>query len=710
MPTGSRRRSPHQFIGLLLLIPLASCRGCGRGDDTPSSTASASQTTSAASAAPALAAVQLTRGAWTDLAQRLVSASSVNDAVLVTREVLARGGVPTFDGDRTVIEAMGPPTGFQTTPREVVALAVEARHRRSAGRLTAAELAQMLQTFGFRFAAVVDRAGGDVAAEGPRGTLDEPLQEAILAERRDRSAKGAETSRQDIAREDAQREADNSRDAVLIKKIQDATLAWQKARQMLAKAPADLKPAAEAELQQAAAARTAAIEERRTAQEASRSARNTQREQARHADDQESRLSQARRSIGPDYRAGEQLMHMLGEWVRAAAANPSDPRSFTPLFLAEMARLQDPPVDLAGPDYRRLARGPGAPVNLKGWPRSQQLRLTVLEIQLMAAAFHRGSQPARAWRMPSFGLEAIVTAQDPCSDFKKTLGSLNSVLGEGAGIAASEGVGQGLERAVQAVTGQGEAFGTAMSALGMAAKIGKLLSFYNNNQITVSASPTSTHKPPEGPALVDYTATAGLSEDDWKQVEEAMKGTDAKIDRAIRDCFNQLGLPTQPELSDLAKEAEDWLVEWRLTEGSPPHAYLSLKNNRFYLPGRLAMKLQRSGPYGASAKLVVDILPEAERTGKIVRTYVTAQASLDAAGMPSLGTLINAAKGGFGLADALLELFIGWYQFMNMPKAYATVEVEYHCPKPATYVPTDKPIGDGGGGDGPQDCLIEEGR
>ena len=342
MPTGSRRRSPHQFIGLLLLIPLASCRGCGRGDDTPSSTASASQTTSAASAAPALAAVQLTRGAWTDLAQRLVSASSVNDAVLVTREVLARGGVPTFDGDRTVIEAMGPPTGFQTTPREVVALAVEARHRRSAGRLTAAELAQMLQTFGFRFAAVVDRAGGDVAAEGPRGTLDEPLQEAILAERRDRSAKGAETSRQDIAREDAQREADNSRDAVLIKKIQDATLAWQKARQMLAKAPADLKPAGEAGLQQAAAARTGAIEERRTAQEASRSARNTQREQARHADDQESRLSQARRSIGPDYRAGEQLMHMLGEWVRAAAANPSDPRSFTPLFLAEMARLQDP--------------------------------------------------------------------------------------------------------------------------------------------------------------------------------------------------------------------------------------------------------------------------------------------------------------------------------------------------------------------------------
>ena len=184
----------------------------------------------------------------------------------------------------------------------------------------------------------------------------------------------------------------------------------------------------------------------------------------------------------------------------------------------------------------------------------------------------------------------------------------------------------------------------------------------------------------------------------------------AKVDRALRDCMNNLGLPTKAEVSDLAKEAENWLIEWRLTEGSPPHAWISLANNDFYIYGRLAMKMKRSGPYSSSAKLVVDILPERESSGKIISTYVTARASVDAAGMPGLGIFVNLFKGAFGLAESLLELCVGWYQFMNQPKAYGTVQVDYHCKKPTTLVPTDKPVGDGGGGDGPDDCLVQQGR
>ena len=47
---------------------------------------------------------------------------------------------------------------------------------------------------------------------------------------------------------------------------------------------------------------------------------------------------------------------------------------------------------------------------------------------------------------------------------------------------------------------------------------------------------------------------------------------------------------------------------------------------------------------------------------------------------------------------------------MNMPKAYGTVEVDYHCPKETILVPSTNPVADGGGGDGPDDCLIEPGR
>jgi hypothetical protein len=104
----------------------------------------------------------------------------------------------------------------------------------------------------------------------------------------------------------------------------------------------------------------------------------------------------------------------------------------------------------------------------------------------------------------------------------------------------------------------------------------------------------------------------------------------------------------------------------------------------------------------------VDIRPEEKHSGRVVRAYVSARASLDAAGMPSLGTLVNPVKGVLGLIDSLVELGAGWLQYMNMPKAYGTVEVEYHCPRPTALHPTGKPIGDGGGG-GPDDCVIAAG-
>ena len=704
------------LLVLMLLIPLAGCRGCG-GVESPATSSAAAAAVSLQDAAttargggPA-AVVSIPQGPWTELANRLVSAKTLNDAIAATREILARGGVATFDGHRDVVEAIGPSAGFSATPHEVITLAVEARRRPTAGRLTAAEFAQMLQTLGWPFAEAAPRAGQDVASRPPVGKMAEDMEEAIRAERINAGTTRRDASRQSLADEDAQREAANQRDAELVKKIQEATLAWQKARQAVAKAPPEGKAAAEAQVQAAWAARDAAIQARNRAREEARTAKQDQREQTRAAAEEERRLQAMRRSIGPDYRAGEHLMRMLAEWVRGAAENPEDPRNFTPLFLAEMARLQDPPVDIAAPAHRRIARNPGLSIDLRGGPRAHLLRFTLLEIQLMAAAFYRGTPEApRAWAIPSFGIETVVSAQEPCSEFKKTLGKLNAVLAEGTMAVAADQVGAALERAVEGVTGQGDNFGKAMSAMGMAAKIGKLLSFYNNNQVTVAVSAASTHKPPEGPPLVTYTATAGISEEDWKEIENAMKGEDAKSDREWRDCFNHLGLPTRPDLADLAKEAEDWLVEWRITEGSPPHAYFSLKNNNFYLPGRRAMKLVRSGPYSASAKFVVDILPESQQTGKIVSAYVTAEASVDAAGMPSLGTIIGALKGGFGLADALLELCAGWYQFMNMPRAYGTIEVQYHCPKPTVFVPTGKPVADGGGDDGPQDCMIEQGR
>ena len=626
--------------------------------------------------------------------------------------MLARGGVATFDGDRDLVPAIGPAAAFTSTPLETVHLAMEARLRRHVATLTAAELAQMLEGFGWPFRG----SRGD-----PRNRADstlrvqqaEDLQEAVRAERSTSQDQLRASARQLEESIEAERQAAMKRDEALAARQRDAELAYQQARQGVARATPENTAVAEERLKAATAARLALIEERRAARAQAADAARRVRERAREAEEEVRRAAQIAELTGPDLRAGEQLMEMFAIWVREAATNPDDPHSFTPLFLAEMARRQDATLDLAGSRFSRPRRGDGPPVNLGG-ARSQQFRLSLLEIQLFAAAFNRGGErraaagPAR----PGFARDVVVRAafaQDPCSEFKKSLED----WGDPAGAAAQWATGKGIDKAAGAAmdAATADAFGKAMAAAGMAAKIGKLVSFYRNNQVTVKAEPSSTHKPPEGPAIVKFTATAGLSEEDWKDYEDAAGGPEgSKIDRATRDCLNQLGLPTAPKLADLAKEAEDWLVEWRIVEGAGQHAYMSYRGNDWYLPGRLAMKLTRSGPYSASATVNVDITPETRRTGRVVSAFVTTQASVDAAGMPSLSTLVNAVTSLLGLADSILDLCVGWYQFMNMPKAYATIDVQYHCSRETFLVNAPNAVADGGGDEAPQDCLLEQGR
>jgi hypothetical protein len=665
-------------------------------------------------------------GPWRDLAWRLVAARNLDTAVGVAREVLARGGIATFDGTRVLVAPVGPAGPFQATPLETIHLAMEARKRATAGRLTAADLAQMLEGFGWRFRAGRDDGGGNASAHA-RGDVSDPeaLREAELAERAAQQARErADGDRMEGAIESG-RQAGQARVDAAQQKVREATEAWQRARQAHARAAAGEKAAAEARVKEALAARMATIEAVGAAREEARSAQSEQRTRATGSRDAAYRLERVQQRIGPDYEAGDKLLAMLAVWVREAAADPVNPRSFTPLFLAEMARLQDPPVDLLGSAFARPGRGEGPPVDLRGAPRSAQLRLTLLEVQLMAAAFNRGPGAAASTPAdrPPFGRAGVVPAsfgafQDPCAILKEAMegigrrlgGQTGAAVGGGVGgVATSEIAGAALDKAVRSIAETGaDDFGSAMSAVGSAAKIAKLAAFYADAQIAVTVEPKSIHKPLGATELVGFTATAGISDEDWEEYERQVGPTGSDVDRAARDCLDSLGMPKFTNASDLAKEAEDWLVEWRLVEGSPPHAYYSLRTNDFFLPGRGAMKLRRSGRNSASALFVVDIRPEEKHSGRVVRAYVSARASLDAAGMPSLGTLVNPVKGVLGLIDSLVELGAGWLHYMNMPKAYGTVEVEYHCPRPTALHPTGKPIGDGGGG-GPDDCVIAAG-
>lgn len=716
------------IITTVLSTALVGCSSsCGQQSaGLPTEAAPSTVPPAAAGRAAAATVGRIPSGPWTDLAKRLVESKDLDAAVIATREALARGGVATFDGSRALVNVTKPAALIQVSPRETVHLAMEARRRATASRLTAAELAQMLEGFGFPFPDA--REHGGMAAAEARGAwspaIEAKMREAELAERNSarEAARGADDRMQQAI--DDEQQAGRARVDAAQERIKELTAAWQKARQAVGKAPLQERAAAEARVKEAWEARGAAIQELGRLRNAESEAQRERSTRASRSNDESHRIERIQRYIGPDYVNGERLMQLLSGWVRNAAAAPDDPRSFTPLFLAEMARLQDPPIDLLGTPFNRIGRRDGPPMDLRGNPRSARLRLTLLEIQLISAAFLRvpaasaSLRPLPWLRDPGmmFASYTVSAQEGPCSDLKKSVEELGKTLGGDLGGAAAGGVagsaaGDALDKAIESAVGEAAAdsFGKMMDAVNLASKIARLVSFYSDTQVAVTANPNYIHKPIGLNEYVGFTATAGVSEEDLKEYQRALESA-SQQDRATRDCLEAAGMPKLTNLADLAKEAEEWLVEWEIVEGSPSHSYISIPPNKFDVYGRKAMKLRRESASSASAILVVDILPEQKHEGKIVRTHVTTRASVDAAGAPSLGTLLNPLTGVLGLVESLVELGAGWFQYLNQPKAYSTIEVEYHCPRPTEFYDDAKPVGDGGGGEGPTDCIIEAER
>ena len=137
----------------LALVAVLGLVACGGGDKSGDGDAAARRGSSAAAGeSPAALGVEpLPQGKWTELARALVHARTRDGSMDATREILARGGIATTDGDRLLAEAIGPASRLQATPLETVGLAMQARHRAHAGALTVSEVAQMLESLGWPF-------------------------------------------------------------------------------------------------------------------------------------------------------------------------------------------------------------------------------------------------------------------------------------------------------------------------------------------------------------------------------------------------------------------------------------------------------------------------------------------------------------------------------------------------------------------------------
>ena len=685
---------PHLLPLLATTLALAACTG--PGTDAPASV-------DIDAAAPVHGLEPLPEGPWTQLARDLVAAQDLSTATRVTREVLARGGMATTDGERIIVAAIGPATPYPITALEARNLAIEARNRETAYRLHASEFANFLGAFGW-----------DLGGSG----ADDP---AWLTEEEARARYDEALARVQAAG-DAVLAAGEAEDQVLQARIPALEAAAARALSDFrdAKAAVNTVPLAQrkplyADLNAARQASSDASKALREARRALADAGRNRTRRANRARDDAHREFLAWNQIGPDYDAGKTLLRLLDTWVREAARHPDDPQSFTPLFLAEMARLQAAPFDLLGSRYVRPGRGADLPVDLRGGPRSDDYRMTLLEMQLFLAAFQRGQPPAptaaRATPVPSRIATGIAdfllppahaTSLSACDDLKRIMGGDSPGEASAVGWALNES-GNTAYQALGKMYGISEA---ALSRLSQASKLVRVVVQYANTEARVRAEQGMVHKPSgggdgHGTRFAWFTASAGVDPEDLADYDDTFAGEEARAGEIINRCFGSLELPSLQSMKEIADAAENWRVQWEIRPLFPAHMDIPMRDpdNAFIntASARREMQLQRASPAHAEARLKAGVAPEQAVRGDTAVAHHTVVAKVVDTGAPGAGELVNAIKGifGMGMSDVVVDLAAGWMKHILVPRATALQAIEYHCLDQEFIRKVTDPRGDG---------------
>ena len=582
-------------------------------------------------------------------------------AIATTRDVLQRGRVRVL------------------TEQQLLGYAFDARRRAHQHRLDSAELAQMLKGFGFPF-----RDGLRTSADRDEGIAEAVVEEESSAYREQVAAQMQAAH----AEKSAQRQAAEDRMKAEVRALLDPVEARReetaKIRDAIAREQSSAPRDQRAQFAERLAAATRERDQARSdASEARKRAREIEQRFRDERELDEGRIEdRIRGQIGRDRAAGQQLMAFLSDWVREAAKDPDHPDSFTPLFLAEMARRQGRPVDLA-------AAEPVDPVG-HGW--------SLLELSLFAAAFKPDPAPEN---------EALVTLADVllptahagefCDVAKEAWGDWGDVAETGN----AEVVGATVDNAFERAFGEhgGKALGKALGAASILGKVLKLASFYSEAQVTVeSGHPGVLHKPRYYYTPVVFTARAGVSPEELEAYEEISKRT-AGMDKELRACLGWMGLPSSSTIADVAKGAEDWYLDWRLYANG--HANWARPDNadaEFLGNGRIGKPMRRVSPSSVESRFVIRVVNERTHTGALGTGQVWVSAEVDSSSLPGLGALVGAGKGPLALADAVVEVASGWIRVVFKPKSQVVLDVEFHCKDPTTihrYV--KDPVADGRG-------------
>jgi len=371
-------------------------------------------------------------------------------------------------------------------------------------------------------------------------------------------------------------------------------------------------------------------------------------------------------------------LQFLSAWYAAAAADPEAPDSFAVLFIAAMNQKQSSPANIA-----------------TGTEDPSLIRLSLLEVELLVAAFDRSrSMPSAKKKPAAGGITAKSLGATPCSDFVKQAGTLGQVGQVGAGELTGAVIGAALEQTLGQTTGV--LIGGALSALGTVAKVGKLIQQFRYGYVKLDlTTPTPVKKPLKGAAnkVGTLEATAGVDPAKYDDKVAAAGGDENSAQRqALADCFNSLNLPTPTDARDIAADAENWRMSWTVLAGGGSQV-LWQQGMQWDIDLRNENHAHRINTTTVGSTVHFDILPQASKAtvGRERKRKAVFKVQLRRGSAPDLSSLWGSGKAGaaaamanpigavLGIADALTEISTKWALEGASPSAYVQqdlIEIE----------------------------------
>lgn len=369
---------------------------------------------------------------------------------------------------------------------------------------------------------------------------------------------------------------------------------------------------------------------------------------------------------------GKHWVQLLATWYEQAALAPQGPDSFAVLFIAAMNQRQLPPANIA-----------------TGLEDPSSIRLSLLEIELLIAAFDRTRPEMTALEPDTLAADSST----PCTDAMNQAGTLGQ-LGVGQ-VVAGEATGFAIGKALEMSFGEvmGATLGTAYSALGTVAKVGKVIQQFRYGYIKLDlTSPATVDKPLKGAAnkVGDLTATAGVDSEKYAATVAARGGAEASLQgQRLADCAGSMGLPGATDVRDIAADAQNWRVEWSIVKGGGSQVLWSPGNLWDIKNGGTQNHVQRVNETTVANSVHFDILPQPSKAtvGRKRHHQAIFKAQLHRGGLPELGTLWGTGKVGalgaaanpvgvaLGVADAFADLAGKWALEGASPSARVTQEL-----------------------------------